>query len=453
MATTLIKGGTIVNYNSTQKADILIENEQIIKIEPQIEGSFDLIINASDKFIFPGGIDPHVHFHLPTPAGYSCDNFESGSKAAVAGGTTTIIDFVTPKKNESLLHALEQRKLEAESCCCDYAFHVSPITWNEQVKSDMEICVNQLGISSFKIYMAYLDSIGVNNTALEKIMQHVAKLGATLAIHAEDGKVVDNLRADFVAQGKLTPKYHALSRPAAIEAQAVNTAIELAKVHKTKLYFVHISAAESVARIKKAQQEGFPIFAETCPQYLLFDNSKLSDDFYRSAPYVFSPALHGPEHKIALWQAIEDGIIQSIGTDHCPFNLKGQKDLGKHDFTKIANGTGGVEHRLELLYNFGVLQHKISMEKMVDVMATKPAQIFGIANKGIIKEGFDADIVIWDPTPERTISAKTHFQNCDTNIYEGLAIKGGVESVFIRGNIVFNKNKHLPFKGKLISRI
>ncbi len=316
----------------------------------------------------------------------------------------------------------------------------------------METCVKNEGITSFKTYMAYKTSIGVEDEVLDKIMQQASKLNAIVVIHAEDGDKIDALRSKFIKDGNITPKYHALSRPAIVELEAVKRAINLAEKNKTKIYFVHISAAESVNYISDAQKRGLEIYAETCPQYLMFDDSKLTDDFYASAPFVFSPALHDSTHKDKLWEAISNNKIQTIGTDHCPFNLYGQKDIGITDFTKIPNGAGGVEHRLELLFTYGVLKKRITLEKMVDLVSAKPAEIFGLSKKGRIKEDFDADLVIWNPKTERTISAKTHFQNCDSNIYEGITVKGCAEQVFLRGKLIFSKGQHHSSKGKIIYR-
>ena len=454
MRKTLIKNGIIVNSEGSIKADILIGDETIIQIASEINSNnnIDIVIDADGKYVFPGGIDPHVHFHLPTPAGYSCDDFESGSRAAIAGGTTTIIDFVTPAKNESLLNALEKRKTEAQRCLCDYSFHISPTCWSDTVANEMESCVKKEGITSFKTYMAYKNSIGVEDDVLDKIMQQAAKLNAVVAIHAEDGDTIDKLRDQFIKDGNVTPKYHALSQPASVETEAVKRAISLAEKNRTKVYFVHVSAAESVNLIYYAQKRGLEIYGETCPQYLMFDDSKLIDDFYSSAPFVFSPALHKASHKDKLWEAISNNQLQTVGTDHCPFNLYGQKDIGINNFTKIPNGAGGVEHRLELLFTYGVLKNRITIEKMVELVSTKPAKIFNLSKKGIIKENFDADLVIWNPNVERTISVKTQFQNSDSNIYEGITVKGRAEQVFLRGNLIYSKGKHHDNKGKIIYR-
>lgn len=456
MTKILIKNSTIVNANKTLKSDILISNGKIEKIEKCINNTDEstLIIDATNKFILPGGIDPHVHLHLKTGAGYSADNFYTGTKAALAGGTTTVIDFVTPdNRKESLLLALQKRKKEAENSICNYAFHISPLRWNKQVAIEMEKCVKEEGITSFKTYMAYKNVIGVENNILHKLMQKIAELKGLMMIHAEMGDEIDRLQKQCITDGKTEPKYHAETRPVRVEEEAVRQIIKICRETKCKTYIVHVSSGKTVELIKNAQKEGIPIYAETCPQYLIFDKSALDKPFYEAAPFVFSPALHEKEHRELLWQGIQQGIITSIGTDHCPFNLYGQKDVGLNDFTKIPNGTGGIEHRMELLYTFGVLQNRISLEQMVNICSTTPANIFGIANKGKIEIGYDADLVIWNPDTGKTISVENQIQNSDNNIYSGIEIKGEAESVIMNGEVVYSKkNGFTDVKGEFITR-
>lgn len=448
----IVRGGVIITANQTFAADLVIEGEKITQIAPNIIAtSNEQVINATDRLIFPGGIDPHVHFHLKTNAGFSADDFETGSKAALAGGTTSIIDFVTPENGEQLKHALDNRLIDAVDCMCDYSFHITPLSWSPQIEQEMQACV-ELGFTSFKIYMAYLDTIGINRDTLEQVLTSASKLNTPVAIHAEDGIKIAALQRVFRGQNQKTPKYHALSRPPIVETEAVAVAIALAEKTNATIYFVHISAAESLQLIANAQGRGLKVFAETCPHYLIFDNRKLTDDFEASAPFVFSPALHAPYHKKWLWKAIADGTIQTIGTDHCPFNMHTQKVFGINDFTKIPNGTGGVQHRLELLYHFGVKKNKISLNKLVDITATAPARIFELTNKGSIQVGYDADFVIFNPNSKHTISAAHQFQNCDHNIYEGITLDGKVETVFLRGQKAFENDQHFPVKGNLINR-
>lgn len=436
MTPRLIKNATIINADSRQHADILIVDGKIVEIGQQLHTHlYSEIIDASGKLIMPGGIDPHVHFHLKTPFGYSADDFLSGSKAALKGGTTTIMDFVTPEKNQSLVDALKQRLVEAEKCLCNYQLHVSPINYNQKVAAQMETCVFDYGIKSFKVYMSYTDSIGLNNDKLKLVLQKAALLKAVVLIHAENDGMIQDLKSGFLNQGNTSPKYHALSRPAQVEFTAVKQAIALARETGTPIYFVHISAQESVQAIAHAQNEGLPVYAETCPHYLLFDDTKLTDDFESSAPFVFSPALHGAEHKSGLWQGLAKQILQTIGTDHCPFNFH-QKRIGHNNFTKIPNGVGGVEYRLELLHHYGVNTGRISLEHLVAITSSNAAKIFGLSTKGKIAVGYDADMVIFNPNKKWIISADDQQQQCDINIYQGMQLQGKVDRVMLNGIFV-----------------
>ena len=433
----LIKNGTIVNSDSTLVADLLIENGKIIKIEGNLLGnsSSDKVIDAKDCYVIPGGIDPHVHMHLPSPAGYSADDFLSGSKAALHGGTTTLIDFVTPKKRQSLNKAIEQRKNEALKSRTNTYFHVSPIEWRNSMEDEIKNCFED-GFKSFKVYMAYKSSIGLNDDVLFNVMKAVGKAGGTVTVHCELGDDIEELRNKFAEESKLSPEYHPLSRPSKLEAEAIKKAIELAKKASCPIYIVHVSAKESLVYIKQAQASGQAVIAETCPQYLLLDDSKYIGDFDQTAPFVMSPPLRKKEDNNELWKALTDDTIKTLGTDHCPFTLK-QKETGEHDFRSIPNGAGGVEHRLALLYTYGVLTGKISMNQFVALTSTNAAKIFSLyPAKGIIAVGSDADIVIWDKYKENIISTKTHHSNCDINVFEGIKTIGIPKVVILHGEII-----------------
>ena len=438
----LIKNGTIINANNSEKADVLIEDGKIVKIGNSLQGGIriDKVIDAKGCYIFPGGIDPHVHMHLPSPAGYSSDDFLTGSKAALHGGTTTIIDFVTPTKGQLLSNAIKLRKEEAQNCLTNYSFHVSPIEWRDSIEEEILDCINKEGFKSFKVYMAYKNSIGLNDDVLLKVMKTVGKAGGMVTAHCELGDDIEELRNEFAKENKLSVKYHPLSRPAELEALAVKKAIELADEAKCPLYIVHVSTKESLKYIRDAQKNGQKVIAETCPQYLLLNDSKYQGSFEETAAFIMSPPLRKKEDNEALWKAINNGTVTTLGTDHCPFTLK-QKESGIHDFRKIPNGAGGVEHRLALLYTYGVLTEKISLNQFVALTSTNAAKIFGMyPTKGIITEGSDADIVVWNPEKENTISVKTHHQNCDLNIYKGLKIKGSPKYLILNGKIVLAEN-------------
>lgn len=432
----LIKNGLIINADRSIKADILYEGNEIIRIESDISIEANEIIDASDCYVFPGGIDPHVHMHLPSSAGYSADDFFSGSKAALFGGTTTIIDFVTPKKGQSLIKALHERKQEAANSVIDFSFHVSPIEWTDTSEEEIRKCIQDEGITSFKIYMAYKNSIGLDDEDIKKVMRAVGKYGGIVTAHCELGDDIEVLRNNFAKQGDLSSKFHPRSRPPKLEAIAVKKFIDMGKETNCPIYIVHVSAQGSLHYIKKAQQKGQKVYAETCPQYLLLEDSKYEGSFEQIAPFIMSPPLRTKYDNEALWQAISDETIQTIGTDHCPFTLK-QKEFGKEDFRKIPNGAGGVEHRMALLYTYGVLTDKITLNQFVNFTSTHAAKIFGLyPQKGVLREGSDADILIWNPKTESIISTKTHHQKCDTNIYEGLSTKGGAEYVIGKGELV-----------------
>jgi dihydropyrimidinase len=435
----LIINGTIVTPEATYQADIVI-NEGIISgigtFSPTEYPGY-LLIDASGKYVFPGGIDPHVHLQLPTPAGPSCDDFLSGSKAALAGGTTFLIDFVTPSRGQSLMNALAFRLDESNECLVDYTLHMG-ITWfDETIPEQMEWCVNEIGIKSFKVYLAYKGSIGIEYWELEKVMEKAAGLNAIVLVHCEEGDVILQNQNRFIGEGKTEPLYHALSRPAASESESVRKVIDLCRKTGCKTYIVHTSTAKSIEYIREGKKEGLPLFCETCPQYLLLDESVYSKPLPDSLKYVISPPIRSKEDQDALWIAMADGTVDVVSTDHCPFNTKGQKDVGLNDFTKIPNGAGGIENRLALLFTYGVLTNKISLQQFVELTSTNAARIFDLfPQKGVIEVGSDADLMIWNPGAKSVISVKTQLQQCDANIYEGMAVSGEADVVIRNGEVL-----------------
>jgi len=436
----LIKNGTLVTAEKTEKADILVSGEKIERVAPEIKQVQGAVreIDATGRLVIPGGLDPHVHMHLPTPAGFSADDFESGSRAALIGGTTTMIDFVTPRKGQQLTQALDERLAEASSSLIDFSLHVSPVEWHQKLEDEITNCLKR-GIRSFKVYMAYLETIGLTDDVLEKVLAILGKHGAMLTVHAEVGAEIERLRNGFFESGKTEPLFHALSRPPHTEAEAVKKVLAMAKKANCQVYLVHISAAASLSHIEAAQSDGQHVFAETCPQYLLLNDLAYDKKLERALPFVMSPPLRKKVDNEALWKALAKGTIQSTGTDHCPFNLE-QKLLGKDDFRKIPNGAGGVEHRLALLYTFGVREKRISLNRWVDICSATPAKIFGLfPRKGSLEPGTDADIVIWNPEIRQTISAKTHHQRCNINVFEGVKTIGGPEYVIAAGKLAVQK--------------
>jgi dihydropyrimidinase len=450
----LIKNGIVVTSDNTSAADILIDDGTITTVGSRLSDTgTDRVIDAAGMYILPGGVDPHVHMHLPSTAGYSSDDFFTGSRAALYGGTTTIIDFVTPRKGELLGDALEKRMKEAESSMADYSFHVSPIEWHNTLPEEINSCIGA-GVTSFKVYMAYKDTIGLGDDDLLKVMKVVAKAGGMVTIHCEEGDEIEELRALYFNENKTSPLYHALSRPAHLEAEAVKKALAFAAEANCPLYIVHVSSGQSLKHIREARSRNQTVYAETCPQYLLLDESKYLGEFEMTAVYVMSPPLRTTKDSEALWNAIAGRIINTIGTDHCPFTMA-QKNAGKNDFRKIPGGAGGVEHRLSLLYTYGVLTKQLNINQLVNIFSTEPARIFGFyPRKGEIRPGSDADLVIWNPEHENTISAKTHHQNSDINIYEGIHVRGNADFVVAGGNIIIENGQITGLKktGKYLHR-
>lgn len=459
MANYLIINGTLIHATHSQKADIAVSDgkiEAIGKLNPENFAAYDLL-DASDKYIFSGGIDPHVHLALPTPAGNSSDDFSSGSRAAIAGGTTSFIDFVTPRRGQSLTEAVRLRKAEAAASKVDYSLHAGISEWNINAPAEIVHCIQKEGITSFKTYLAYRESIGISYAELKTVMEIVGPAGGMVLVHCEDGDIVSGLQRSFLREGSKHASCHAHSHPPVAEIRAVEKVIELSAITGCPVYIVHTSTAGAVNAIHKAKQSGLKVSGETCIQYLMLDDAVYDDslDNIKVLPYVISPPLRSKKDQEALWKGLSNGTFDTLATDHCPFNLFGQKDLGINDFTKIPNGAGGIEHRLSLLYTYGVLTKKITIHQFVNLTSTRPAEIFGFGNrKGKLQPGFDADIVIWNLDAKGIISAKHHFQNCDSEIYEGIPVQGKAEIVLVNGKIAFRDGMLITeeLKGKFISR-
>lgn len=451
--TTLIRNGQLVTANRIYTADLLIIGDKIARIEGTLNINADIQVDATGMLVLPGGIDPHVHLNLPTPAGYSADSFQSGTIAALYGGTTTLIDFVTPKQSETLTEALNKRLTEAANAHTDFSLHISPISWSKSTKNEIARCI-QRGFPSFKVYMAYKDTIGLDDQALFRVMQAVAELNGMITVHCELGDEIEHLRNQYAEQGHTVPKYHSLSRPESTEEAAVKRAITLARQAGCPLYIVHVSTGKALEHIKHAQNRGQTVWAETCPQYLTLDESLYSNSFDIAATGIMSPPLRHKRNNELLWKGINKSIIKTVGTDHCPFTLK-QKQRGLSDFRLIPNGAGGVEHRLGLLYTFGVRENRITLPKLVKIFAENPARIFGLyPQKGTLTVGSDADLVIWNPQIRRTISATNHHSKSDISVYEGITVYGKAEYVLLRGNIMIANGTLTdnPPHGRLIER-
>lgn len=449
----LIKNGTVVYSKGSYKADILIEGDKIAQVAHKITATPAKVIDASGKYIFPGFIDTHTHFDLDAGDFHTADDFYTGTKAAIAGGTTSILDFTTQEKGQTLKEALDVwHGLADGRSSCDYGFHMSITDWNEDVKEEIKD-MTRLGVTSYKLYMAY-DNLRVNDKEIFEILSAVEREKGIIGVHCENGDLVAALTEKLKAGNENSISLHPKSRPPQVEAEAVHRLLTIAKLAKTPVNIVHLSSKEGLEVVRKARAAGQQVFTETCPQYLLMDDSEYDRPGFESAKYVLSPPLRKHEDIDALWDAVCKGEIDVMGTDHCSFNMEGQKTRGIDDFTRIPNGIPGVEHRPVLFYQYGVASGKTNVEMMCNLLAERPAKLFGMyPQKGVILPGSDADLVIWDPKKEWTITAETMVQNVDYTPYEGRKVTGAPELVFLRGQCIVRNGKILTERqGKYIHR-
>lgn len=443
----LIKNGTIVTASASGLGDVRCRDGKIVEVSLGLAAAGEEILDASGRYVFPGGVDPHVHMELPVAGTVSSDDFESGTAAGLAGGTTTIIDFVHPERGEDPIDALSARREEAAKAVCDYGLHMAITWWGEKTAESMARCVEE-GVPSFKVYMAYKASVGLDDADLVNVLQSVSDLGALALVHAEHAEMIEHLRDRFAAEGKTAPKYHALSRPSPLEGEATGRAAALAGAVGARIYIVHVTCRESVEVIATAQRRGWSVHGETCPQYLLLDDTVYDRAGFEGSAFVIAPPIRPKGHQEVLWAAIDDTTVESIGTDHCPFNLAGQKELGRDDFRLIPGGAAGIEHRLSLLYTYGVEAGRIDLNRFVDLVSTRPAKLFGLyPSKGSIAVGADADLVIWDPGATSTISARTHRHRCDRSIYEGFVVQGAPSEVVAAGAVRYRNGDLLAERG------
>ena len=444
----LIKNGTIVTASDHYLANVYIEGEKVHSIGKNLDPKADQIIDAKGLYLFPGGIDPHTHMELPFMGTYASDTFETGTLAGLFGGTTTIIDFAIQTKGESFKTTLDKWHKKADgNAAGDYAFHLGVTDFNENTRSEIKDIATKHGISSFKIFMAYKGALMIDDRQIIGLMNEVKNYGGIVTTHAENGDLIDELITEFKKQGKVSPKYHPLSRPEIAEAEATGRIIDIAYHGGHPLYIVHMTCEGALNRVKDALKRNQKINVETCIQYLLLDDSLYESPGFEGAKWVFSPPLRKLKDQIALWEGINQGIVHTVATDHCPFCMD-QKKLGEKDFSKIPNGMPGIEHRIELLFSEGVLKEKISINKFVEVISYAPAKTFGLfPKKGTIAIGSDADIIIFDPNQKHTISAKTHHHKCDYSAFEGWKVQGKCKTVILRGNIAIDDGKALIAKG------
>lgn len=447
---TLIKNGRIVTAVDDYHGDILIDGERINLIGESLDIQADKVIDAKGMLVIPGGIDAHTHMDMPFGGTTSADDFESGTRAAAHGGTTTIIDFAIQNKGQSLYDALDTWHAKAQGkTAIDYGFHMITTDMPRERLPEMTKLIDNEGVTSFKLFMAYPGVLLVDDATIFRAMVHAGEQGGLICMHAENGVVINEIVQYALERGCTSPKFHALTRPTKAEAEGVNRAIALSEMAGSPVYIVHLSCYDALKKIKEARDEGIPAFAETCPQYLFLDyDTHNAQPGFEGAKYVMTPPLRQKWNQEELWTGLRMNDLQTVSTDHCPFCFADQKQLGKDDFSKIPNGGPGVENRMSLVYNGGVVQGRISVNRFVEITSTAAAKIFGLfPKKGTIAVGSDADIVIFDPSKKMTISAKTHHMKVDYSCYEGMEVQGVSEYVFSRGKLIIEKGKYLGKAG------
>jgi dihydropyrimidinase len=446
---TLISNGTIVTADGSYAADVLIDGETIAQIGASLGGSVsaDETIDAKGRYVIPGGIDVHTHMELPFGGTFAKDTFETGTRAAAFGGTTTIVDFAVQSRGKSLREGLDAWHAKAEgNAVADYGFHMIMSDVNDDTLREMDQLVGE-GVPDFKLFTAYPGVFFSDDGAIFRAMQQTAKNGGLIMMHAENGLAIDVIAADTFNSGVTDPIGHGLARYSVLEGEATNRVIRLAQAAKVPVYIVHLSAREALSAVRMARDEGLPTFAETCPQYLFLSLDDLGHGF-EGAKFVCSPPLRTKDHQPELWSGLLKDDLQVVSTDHCPFDFHGQKDLGKGDFRKVPNGLPGVEDRIDLLHDGGVVGGRITKERWVEIASTAPAKLFGMyPRKGAMAVGSDADIVVYDPNRKHTISAKTHHMNVDYSCYEGRSVQGGSDVVLSRGFVVVRDGKFTGRKG------
>jgi len=457
----IVRGGTVISAQQEVRAEVLVEGERVLAVAPpdtELARSFaaaaDRVVEAAGRYVIPGGVDAHTHMEMPFGGTFAADSFETGTRAAVWGGTTTIVDFAIQPRGGSLHQGLEGWLARAEGrCAADYGFHMILSEVTDASLAEMDRLVEE-GVTSFKLFMAYPGVFYATDGEILRAMQRAAGIGALIQMHAENGIAIDQLVLQALARGERSPKFHGSTRPAVLEGEATHRAIALARVAGAPLYVVHLSAAEALAEVADARDRGEPVFAETCPQYLFLSDDELAGDGFEGAKFVCSPPLRPRAHQAALWRGLRTDDLQVVATDHCPFCFREQKELGRDDFSKIPNGLPGVEHRLDLLHH-AATEGRIPLTRWVELVSTAPARMFGLfPRKGTIGPGSDADIVVYDPSRSRTLGAATHHMAVDYSCYEGLRVKGAAETVLVRGRVVLEGGRYVgrPGDGRFLAR-
>jgi len=446
---TIIRGGTIVTATDTYPADVLIEGETISTIGKSLSSDGHTVVDASGAYVFPGGIDPHTHLDMPFGGTTTIDDFESGTRAAAMGGTTTIIDFALHTRGKSLKEAVDTWHGKADGkAVIDYAFHLTIADGRDETMAEIPTMIDVEGVNSFKCFMAYKHVLQVDDETIFKTLQTCAKHGGLVQVHAENGDVIEVTTKQALAAGHTEPKWHALTRPVECEGEATNRAIRLAEIAGAPLYVVHVSSAMGADMISEGRARGLHIYGETCPQYLVCEYADYERPDFAGAKYVLSPPIRDKWNQDVLLKKLKNLELHSFGSDHCSFNLCGQKELGKHDFSKIPNGAPTIEDRIAILYEVGVNRGVLGLNNFVALGSTNPAKLFGLfPRKGTVAVGSDADLLIWDPNESRTISPATHHMKADNNVFEGMTIKGRPRYVFSRGKMVADGNTFTGQKG------
>lgn len=445
----LIQNGLVVTSTGSYTADVYVEDGKIKTIGDNLDIAAQTIVDAEGKYVLPGAIDPHTHLAMPFMGTSAQDDYETGTVAAACGGVTCVVDFDLQQKGESILQALERKKSWAkDKVVVDYSLHPAIMDPRPEVIDEIQDAIQKYGTPSFKIFMVY--DFRVDDATMIRLLKETKKYGGLVQVHAENVHIIDHLNEEFEKAGKLAPYYHAKSRPNIAEEEAVSRAAKMVELTGSRIYIVHLSSKEGLDRVKEARNKGINVFAETCPQYLLLDEERYKESGFNGAKYVMSPPLRTKESNTALWEGINQGHVQVVATDHCPFDIKGKKDMnGTDDYKKIPNGAPGIETLLMLMHSEGVVKGRISLEKMVDVLSTATAKMFGLADKGEIQVGKDADIVIFDPKQKFTITQEKLHMNVDYTPYEGMQVTGMPVQVFSRGKKVSEwKDDHVEYVGE-----
>ncbi len=449
----LIRNGHIVTADRDFCADLCIERETISSIIGEnLEVCADTVIDASGKYVIPGGVDAHTHLDMPYSGTVSSDDFETGTRAAAFGGTTCVIDFAIQSRGMRMSEALDLWLRKAGNAVLDYALHMIVTDLPESQLTDMDAMVRE-GVTSFKLFTAYPDTLRVDDATILRALLRSADNGSLVCIHAEDGPRIEQLVRQSIASGRTSPIYHALTRPVSTESEAVRRIIALAELAGAPIYIVHVSTADAVEQVAQARSRGLPVFAETCPQYLLLSLEDFDRPDLQGAKYVYTPPPREKRHQDKLWEGLQNGVLQVVATDHCPVYLKEKLEPARKDFTKIPNGAPGIENRLQLLFHHGVNQGRLALNRWVEICSTAPAKMFGLyPRKGEIAVGSDADLVIWNPDQPHTISARTHHMRVDYSIYEGFEIRGNAETVISRGEVIVDRGTWLgrPARGRFL---